>query len=139
MIRRQLFATIGIITIKIIPVKVALMAENPPTASLLPLTHLTYHVLLALAGEPLHGYGMIVEIEQRTDGAMQVEAGTLYAAIKRMVADGLIESSPGENEGRRRDYRLTAFGSELLGAESLRLARLIDVAREKCVLPQGTS
>lgn len=95
-------------------------------------------MLLALAGEPLHGYGMIVEIEQPTGGAMKVEAETLYAAIKRMVASGLIEPSPGESGGRRRDYRLTAFGSELLAAESIRLARLIDVAREKRVLPQGT-
>jgi len=115
------------------------MTENSHAESLLPLTHLTYHVLLALAGQPLHGYGMIVEIEQRTAGAMQVEAGTLYAAIKRMVADGLIESAPGENDGRRRNYRLTTFGSELLAAESKRLARLIDVAREKHVLPQGTN
>lgn len=115
------------------------MTENPRPESLLPLTHLTYHVLLALAGAPLHGYGMIVEIEQRTAGAMQVEAGTLYAALKRMVADGLIEPSPGESGGRRRNYRLTAVGSELLAAESQRLARLVDVAREKHVLPQGTS
>jgi len=115
------------------------MTENSPAESLLPLTHLTYHVLLALAGEPLHGYGMIVEIEQRTSGAMQVEAGTLYAAIKRMVTDGLIESAPGAAGGRRRNYRLTEFGSELLVAESKRLARLIDVARDKHVLPQGTN
>jgi len=115
------------------------MTENSQAESLLPLTHLTYHVLLALAGKPLHGYGMIVEIEQRTAGAMQVEAGTLYAAIKRMVTDGLIEPAPGENDGRRRNYRLTTFGSEVLAAESERLARLIDVAREKHVLPQGTS
>lgn len=115
------------------------MTENPPPESLLPLTHLTYHVLLALAGEPLHGYGMIVEIEQRTEGAMQVEAGTLYAAIKRMVADGLIEPAPSASAGRRRNYQLTAFGSVLLGAESVRLARLIDVARDKHVLPQGTN
>lgn len=115
------------------------MTANLPAESSLPLTHLTYHVLLALAGESLHGYGMIVEIEERTAGAMRVEAGTLYAAIKRMVADGLIEPSPGEDSGRRRNYRLTALGSDLLAAESGRLARLIDVAREKHVLPQGTN
>jgi DNA-binding PadR family transcriptional regulator len=114
------------------------MSSTSAAEALLPLTHLTYHVLLALAGQPLHGYGMIVEIEQRTDGAMQVEAGTLYAAIKRMLADGLIEAAPGDAGGRRRNYQLTAFGSELLAAESARLARLIDVAREKQVLPQVT-
>ena len=115
------------------------MAEHQHPEASLPLTHLTYHVLLALAGESLHGYGMIVEIEERTAGAMTVEAGTLYAAIKRMVADGQIEPAPGEGGGRRRNYRLTALGNELLVAESSRLARLVDVAREKQVLTQGTN
>jgi len=114
------------------------MTQRAAIETFLPLTHLTYHVLLALAGKPLHGYGMIVEIEERTAGAMQVEAGTLYAAIKRMVADGFIEPLAGNGGGRRRDYQLTTLGTELLSAESARLERLLEVAREKHVLPLGS-
>lgn len=105
--------------------------------SLLPLTHLTYHVLLAMADAPMHGYGIIREVEERTDGLIKVEAGTLYAAIKRMVEEGLIEPAPAE--GRRRNYRLTGFGGAVLVAESERLHKLLALARSKRVLSSQTA
>jgi len=64
-------------------------AQNPST--LLTLTSLTYHVLLALADEDRHGYGIIKEVEDLTNGQMELETGTLYAAMKRMRKDQLIE------------------------------------------------
>lgn len=113
-------------------------AKDPFT--LLPLTSLTYHVLLALADQNRHGYGIIKEVEERTNGQMELETGTLYAAMKRMRDDQLIEAVP-ENErpdgedSRRRTYRLTPFGKKVLKAESQRLAHLLSIAAQKKVLP----
>jgi len=113
------------------------MTDNTDVRRLLPLTHLSYHVMLAIADEPLHGYGIIKEVASRTDGAMEIEAGTLYAAIKRMTDEGLLEDAPSPHEGgdsRRRYYRLTGFGRDVLEAESQRLASLLQVARDKKVI-----
>jgi len=113
------------------------MVERTKVAEMLPLTHLSYHVMLAIADEPLHGYGIIKEVAKRTDGAMELEAGTLYAGIKRMNDEGLLEEAapPGRGgDARRRYYRLTGFGREVLEAESHRLAELLQVARDKKVI-----
>ena len=106
----------------------------------LPLTALTYHVLLALADGDRHGYGIIKEVERRTGGEMEIETGTLYHAVKRMLDDGLIEPVPADErpvdeDRRRRAYRLLPWGREVLGAESLRLRQLLQIAEEKKVLP----
>ncbi len=113
-------------------------ARDPLT--MLPLTHLAYHILLALADDARHGYGIIKEVLERTDGEMELETGTLYAGIKRLRDEGLLEvvpraERPADEDSRRRNYRLTAFGKKVLSAESQRLARLLDVAAEKRVLP----
>ena len=104
----------------------------------LPLTHLSYHMLLVLAGARLHGYGIIKEIERRTDGRMKPETGTLYTAIRRLREDGLLETVPAEESGeggRRGDtYALSPLGRAVLEAESQRLARLVNIAREKRVI-----
>jgi len=99
----------------------------------LPLTHLSYHTLLALAPGPLHGYGILKEIASLT-GVLELETGTLYTAIRRLAAAGLIEASPPPGEGadaRRRYYRLTTLGARVLRAESERLAALVESARER--------
>lgn len=107
----------------------------------LPLTHLSYQVLLALADEVRHGYGIIKEVRDRTNGEMELETGTLYTALKRLKDEGLIEivvpleRPPGEDD-RRRVYKLTRLGREVLEAESRRLAALVGVAVEKRVLPE---
>ena len=115
------------------------MSANDPL-SMLPLTSLTYHVLLALADSDRHGYGIIKEVEERTNGQVELETGTLYAAIKRMRDDNLIgvvpkKERPVGEDSRRRTYRLTPFGSQVLIAESQRLAHLLGIAAEKNVLP----
>ncbi len=115
------------------------MQSSEQVEDLLPLTHVTYHVLLVLAGTQLHGYGIIKEVYEQTGGTMDLETGTLYAAIKRLRDEGLIDVSPTPSEGppadsRRRYYKLTPFGREILRAESDRLARLVNLAREKDIV-----
>lgn len=106
--------------------------------SRLPLTYIAYHILLAVADGPLHGYGIIKEVSDRTEGRTRLEAGTLYAAIKRLKEDGLLHvvGVAGRQPPRgRRDYALTDLGEEVLKLESERLANLVDIARDKRVLP----
>jgi len=110
----------------------------------LPLTALTYHVLLALADEDRHGYGIMKEVEARTGGEMTIETGALYHALKRMLDEELIEPVPPEErpEGedrRRRAYRLLPYGKEVLQAESLRLRQLVGIAAEKDILPASST
>ena len=108
-----------------------------PTDRYLPLTHVAYHVLLALAPEACHGYGIIKDVEARTGGKLVLEAGTLYAAIKRLKDDGLLAetTTPDGADARRRYYGLTPLGRQVLRAESERLADLVELARAAHVLP----
>ena len=100
----------------------------------LPLTHITYYVLLALADGDSHGYAVIKSVRERSASAINPGTGTFYSAIKRMLDEELIESverpedAPG-NDQRRRYYSLTAFGAKVLGAETKRLEDLVCVAR----------
>jgi DNA-binding PadR family transcriptional regulator len=113
--------------------------EMKEASEILPLTTLTYHILLALADLDRHGYSIIKEVEERTGKTMQIETGALYHAIRRMRTEGLIEPLP-ENErtqdedSRRRTYRLTQWGRRVLAAESTRLRQLVDIAEAKQVL-----
>jgi DNA-binding PadR family transcriptional regulator len=106
---------------------------------LLPLTTLTYHVLLALADSDRHGYGIIKDVEERTNRSMRIETGAVYHAISRMRDDDLIEpvpahERPSDEDGRRRTYRLTSWGRHVLAAESARLRQLVEIAEAKQVL-----
>lgn len=102
-----------------------------------PLTHVVYHVLLSLAGEARHGYGIIKDVADRTNGRLELEAGTLYAAVKRLREDGWIEerATPRGADARRRYYGITREGRDALRAESERLAELVELARQARVLP----
>jgi DNA-binding PadR family transcriptional regulator len=109
---------------------------------LLPLTPVALNVLLALADGECHGYGIMLEVKERTDGRVRLGPGTLYGAIKRMKEGGVIEESgqrpdPGEapDDERRRYYRLTGFGGGVLAAEVERLDGLVRAARRKGGLP----
>jgi DNA-binding PadR family transcriptional regulator len=113
--------------------------KNPSEA--LPLTPLTYHILLALADHDRHGYSIIKEVEQRTGQSIQIETGALYHAIRRMREADLIEPVPAEErppseDSRRRTYRLTKWGKSVLAAESARLRQLVDIAVAKQVLQE---
>jgi DNA-binding PadR family transcriptional regulator len=104
------------------------------------LTPLTYQILLALADEPRHGYGIIKEIELREGAAAAPSTGALYLAVQRMESEGLLEEAPrprGETDARRRYYRLTPAGKGAAREESARMAALVAAAREKNLLPEG--
>src|SRR5438094_9544899 len=106
----------------------------------LPLTPAMFHILLALADRERHGYHIMQEVHERTEGKVRLGPGTLYGSIKRMLADGLIEESderpdPALDDERRRYYRLTSFGRQVAVAEATRLARLVGQARTRRLLP----
>ena len=109
---------------------------------LLPLTPVALNVLLALADGERHGYGIMLEVRERTGGRVRLGPGTLYGAIKRLKEGGVIEESgerPGPVEApddeRRRYYRLTGFGVGVLAAEVERLDGLVRAARRKGAFP----
>src|SRR5207253_10976236 len=99
-----------------------------------------FHILLALADGDCHGYGIMQEVERRSQGKVRLGPGTLYGSIKRLLHAGLIEESDVRPEAesddeRRRYYRLTDFGQRVAAAEAERLAHLVSVARAKSILP----
>lgn len=99
----------------------------------------TFLILTALAGPPLHGYGIMQSIESLTSGAVQVRPGTLYAALDRLTTEGLVSVAREERSGGgqvRRFYTLTDAGSSILREEAERRAHLATVAvRRLSTLP----
>ena len=102
-----------------------------------PLNHSEFHILMALADRERHGYGIMQEVETRSQGSVQLGPGTLYGAIKRMLAAGLIEESAkrpaakDDDDRRRCYYRLTSLGRSVAVDEANRLAALVRVAEAK--------
>ena len=101
-----------------------------------PLSPATFHVLLALAGEDLHGYAILKEVARRTADKVQLSAGTLYGNLSRLESGGLIAESNhrpevGLDDERRRYYRLTEFGRAVAVAEAKRMEQALVQARAK--------
>ena len=110
----------------------------------LPLTPAMFHILLALADRERHGYHIMREVDERTEGNVKLGPGTLYGSIKRMMGDGLIEEleerpDPELDDERRRYYRLTDFGFRVATAEAQRLEQMVRSARAKKLLPRAKS
>jgi DNA-binding PadR family transcriptional regulator len=104
-----------------------------------PLTPAMFHVLLALAGDDMHGYAILKEVELRTGGKVRLSTGTLYGIIKRLVADGLIlelreRRADPEVDERRKYYHLTPLGRRLASAEAERLDEVLAIARSRQLL-----
>lgn len=98
-----------------------------------------FHIMLVLADGENHGYAIMREVNEHTQGRMRLGPGSLYGTIKRMLADGWIEESderpdPQLDDERRRYYRLTGVGRKLVQAEAERLEQLVNVARKKRLL-----
>jgi DNA-binding PadR family transcriptional regulator len=117
------------------------MAADPvDPRSFLPLTPLAFQVLLALADTERHGYGIIREVGERTDGLNKLRTGTLYTLLQRLLDEGLISATdtPAQPEDkhdeRRKYYGLTTLGREVLAAEATRLQSLVGEAQRKRVL-----
>ena len=107
---------------------------------LLPLTPVALNLLLALADGERHGYGIMLEVRERTGGEVRLGPGTLYGAIKRLKEGGMIAESgtrpgPEADDDRRCYYRLTGFGGKVLAAEIERLDGLVRAARQKGAFP----
>ena len=99
----------------------------------LPLKPVDVLILFALARGERHGYGLMQDVLRDSDGAVRLEAGNLYRALRRLLERELCEESerrpaPDLDDERRRYYRLTPFGRRVLSAEALRLRTLVRAA-----------
>ena len=108
------------------------------------LTPAVFHILLALAHEERHGYGIMLDVAEQTGRGFQMGPGTLYGCLKRMLAADLIEESgerpdpdlgPGSGEERRRYYRITPLGRRVAQAETVRLQQLVRLAADSLGVP----
>jgi DNA-binding PadR family transcriptional regulator len=102
--------------------------------SFLPLPRDTFHILVSLADKERHGYSVMQDIAERTEGALRLSPSSLYASIKRLLEQGLIEElterpDPRNDDERRRYYRLSRLGRQVAVAEARRLERLLADAR----------
>jgi DNA-binding PadR family transcriptional regulator len=108
----------------------------------LPLTAATFHILLSLSDGERHGYAIMTEVGERTGGRVKLGPGTLYTALKRLVEDGVVMEAgerPGRGRGgdddeRRRYYRLTPLGRAVARAEARRLDEMVRFARRKRII-----
>ncbi len=115
--------------------------EEETPESYLPLPRDTFHILVSLADRERHGYSVMQDVAERTDGTLRLSPSSLYAAIKRLLSQGLIEElqerpDPANDDERRRYYRLTKMGRKVAVAEAKRLERLLSDARATGLLPR---
>jgi DNA-binding PadR family transcriptional regulator len=118
------------------------MPNDSSSQDLLPLTAPVFHILLALADEERHGYGIMQDVARQTNDALQLGPGTLYGCLKRMLAAGLIEESgerpdPALDDERRRYYRMKPLGERTVRAEAQRIAAALAAAKSKRVFVGG--
>ena len=114
---------------------------TPRTKQHAPLTPLSMHILLALAEKDLHGYALMQAIREQSGDTVRPGTGSLYAAVQRLVDDGLISVVSQEGPGSRRGntYRLTAVGQRAAGAEAERLRGVLTLAAHREIVsePEG--
>jgi len=108
--------------------------DEPRPEDFLPLHRDTFHVLVSLADSDRHGYSILLDVAERTSGALRFSPSSLYASIKRLLHQGLIEElaerpDPDEDDERRRYYRLTRLGRKVAEVEARRLEQLLADAR----------
>jgi DNA-binding PadR family transcriptional regulator len=110
-----------------------------PSDSVLPLTPISFEVLLALLEGELHGYAILQAVEGRLAGKLPLRTGTMYRALARLMDEGLIErvGRDSDEDPRRRYYRITALGRQTAKAEARRLADQVEAARAHRLLPES--
>jgi DNA-binding PadR family transcriptional regulator len=104
-----------------------------------PLTPAVFHVLLSLAGGERHGYGILKDVLQQTDGAVRLGPGTLYGTLQRLMEAGWVDEVPApvrQVDERRRYYRITSSGRRALNGEVDRLDGLLRAAKAQRILPR---
>jgi DNA-binding PadR family transcriptional regulator len=114
----------------------------PGPTTFLPLKPLVFHALLALKDQECHGYGIKKAVAERTNGAIQLEPGTLYRLMARLLKQGLLERSdrrpaPEADDERRRYYRISQLGRQVLAAEAVRMAELLDDESVRALAVEG--
>jgi DNA-binding PadR family transcriptional regulator len=117
------------------------MASSDDLDGLLPLPTATFHILVALSDADRHGYGILQEVGQRTEGRMKLNPGTLYTTIQRLLEKGLIVElhearDPDQDDERRRYYRLTPLGRRAAERELSRLDELVSLGRRAGLAPE---
>ena len=95
----------------------------------LPLTEAVYYILLSLM-EPMHGYGIMQNVETLSGGRVRLAAGTLYGAINTLLERGWITALPGAGDSRKKEYQITDLGKEAVAAEITRLQELLKNGRQ---------
>ena len=110
--------------------------KDETASEFLPLHNNWFHILLSLVGAEQHGYGIMQEVLERTNGTVRIWPATLYGTLQRLITDGLIEESderpvPELDDARRRYYRLTRLGRKVLDLEYERLQEMIRMVQNK--------
>lgn len=100
-----------------------------------PLTPAVFHILLALADGPLHGYGIMQAVESSAASEPPMGPGTIYGSLQRMEDAGLVKELAARTDDRRRVFALQPAGRRALALEAERLSRLVALVREKRLLP----
>jgi DNA-binding PadR family transcriptional regulator len=118
------------------------LGEQPDPRSFLPLKPDLFHILLVLAEEERHGYGIMKAVEETTRGEIRLEPSPLYRRLKRFLEAGIVEEGTGGpsaalGDNRRRYYRLTPFGREVAAAEAARVVELAGNSRVRKLAAAG--
>src|SRR5690349_9633343 len=118
--------------------------QTPPAEDFLPLKPVEFLILMTVAAGERHGYGIMLDIAERTGGSVRLEAGGLYRSIRRLLADKLLTESQRRpasdlDDERRRYYALSPLGKRVVAAEALRLRALVREAEATTRLPSGDS
>jgi DNA-binding PadR family transcriptional regulator len=115
------------------------MANRTTPADYLPLKSDTFHILLVLLHGERHGYAIMRDVAERSDGRVELQAGALYRLLARLLEDGLVAESQRRpaadaDDERRRYYRVTVLGRRVIAAEAERMAALAEAARRALAL-----
>ena len=106
---------------------------KPDPDDFLPLAPATLHILLSLAGEPMHGYGIMQEVQRQSADRYKLGPGTLYDNLQRLMKQRMVEevAGPREENSRRRYYRLSTLGRGVLAREIARLEEVVQEGRTR--------
>jgi DNA-binding PadR family transcriptional regulator len=118
------------------------MSDSSRVERHLPLKPVDFLVLLVLERDACHGYGIVQEIEQETEGRIRLVPGNLYSVLRRLLHVGLIREEPSRAAGddeRRRYYAIESLGREVLAAEAARMRHLVHKAETRRILDAGAA
>jgi len=119
-------------------------ADTAQPEDFLPVPRDSFHILVSLADRDRHGYSVLLDIAERTEGTYRISPSTLYSSIRRLLENGLIQElderpDREHDDERRRYYRLTPLGRKVATLEAQRLRKLLRDARATGLLPSRTS